>query len=144
MHCPGCKHKLADDEPVFQVRVASGSAWARARLVHDQYSTVGHVCTQCRDELDWSPSPERIAKQCKHCHRPVFNLARWAYVENKIKHVACCRRCRIALYNAYARRRRTTPDKRVCACGKAFTPRRSDAIHCSSACRQRAYRERAQ
>ena len=30
----------------------------------------------------------------------------------------------------------------VCkSCGKTFTPRRSDAIYCSNACRQRAYRQ---
>jgi hypothetical protein len=26
-------------------------------------------------------------------------------------------------------------------CGKTFTPKRSDAVYCSNACRQRAYRQ---
>lgn len=31
---------------------------------------------------------------------------------------------------------------RVCkSCGKTFTPKRSDAVYCSSACRQRAFRQ---
>ena len=31
---------------------------------------------------------------------------------------------------------------RVCkGCGKTFTPKRSDAVYCSNACRQRAYRQ---
>jgi hypothetical protein len=36
-------------------------------------------------------------------------------------------------------------EKRVdltCACGKTFTPARTDARYCSNACRQRAYRGR--
>ncbi len=32
--------------------------------------------------------------------------------------------------------------EKVCACGKAFTATRSDAKHCSAACRQQAYRRR--
>lgn len=32
--------------------------------------------------------------------------------------------------------------KIICkGCGKIFTPRRSDAVYCSNACRQRAYRQ---
>ena len=31
---------------------------------------------------------------------------------------------------------------RICkGCGKAFTPKRSDAVYCCNACRQRAYRQ---
>jgi len=31
---------------------------------------------------------------------------------------------------------------RICkGCGKTFTPKRSDAVYCSNACRQRAYRQ---
>ena len=32
--------------------------------------------------------------------------------------------------------------KIICkGCGKAFTPKRSDAVYCSNACRQKAYRQ---
>jgi hypothetical protein len=30
----------------------------------------------------------------------------------------------------------------VCACGKSFKPKRSDAFFCSAACKQKAYRRR--
>jgi hypothetical protein len=31
---------------------------------------------------------------------------------------------------------------RTCPCGKTFTPKRSDALFCSAACKQKAYRRR--
>ena len=40
------------------------------------------------------------------------------------------------------RRRLEKRQNRVCkGCGKTFTPKRSDAVYCSNACRQRAYRQ---
>ena len=36
----------------------------------------------------------------------------------------------------------TPPRTRICPCGDAFRPARSDARFCSFACKQRAYRER--
>ena len=39
-------------------------------------------------------------------------------------------------------RRREARQDRLCkCCGKAFTPKRSDAVYCSNACRQKAYRQ---
>ena len=39
-------------------------------------------------------------------------------------------------------RRLERRQNRVCkGCGKTFTPKRSDAVYCSNACRQRAYRQ---
>ena len=39
-------------------------------------------------------------------------------------------------------RRREARQDRICkCCGKAFTPKRSDAVYCSNACRQKAYRQ---
>jgi hypothetical protein len=48
--------------------------------------------------------------------------------------------------NAKARERRRwrreSRRKKCRTCGKSFCPRRSDSLHCSRACRQRAYRDR--
>ena len=47
-------------------------------------------------------------------------------------------------YRKQLRQRRLTEPLRtqVCKmCGKVFTPKRSDALYCSNACRQRAYRQ---
>lgn len=39
-------------------------------------------------------------------------------------------------------RRLEKRQNRICkGCGKTFTPKRSDAVYCSNACRQRAYRQ---
>ena len=39
-------------------------------------------------------------------------------------------------------RRREARRDRLCKCsGKAFIPKRSDAVYCSNACRQKAYRQ---
>ena len=39
-------------------------------------------------------------------------------------------------------RRLEKRQNRVCkGCGKVFTPKRSDAVYCCNACRQRAYRQ---
>ena len=40
------------------------------------------------------------------------------------------------------RRLAEPPRIQICrGCGKAFSPKRSDALYCSNACRQRAYRQ---
>ena len=47
-------------------------------------------------------------------------------------------------YRRQLKLRRLTEPPRVqlCkVCGKAFAPKRSDAVYCSNACRQRAYRQ---
>jgi hypothetical protein len=140
MRCPGCRRELADNEPVFQVSVGYFSPeWAKGRLIEDRYATVGHVCAGCREWIEAQAKSNRVSESCEQCGRPVFNLAR----RKKPKHIACSQRCRIALYNARARRwRKASMPKRTCACGKVFTPRRADGVYCSAACRQRAYRQR--
>ena len=59
------------------------------------------------------------------------------------------RRPRLHICSAACARERRNQARRVgraereCAeCGKAFVPKRADALVCSAACRQRAYRER--
>jgi hypothetical protein len=39
------------------------------------------------------------------------------------------------------RRLEQRKEKTCKGCGKTFTPKRSDAVYCSNACRQRAYRQ---
>jgi hypothetical protein len=58
--------------------------------------------------------------------------------------VVCGDRCRQAVYNRNHRERhQRQPEQRSCAtCGEPFIPKRSDAVHCSSPCRQKAYRAR--
>ncbi len=55
----------------------------------------------------------------------------------------CNERC--CCLGFWRRKREKRLEKRkdmVCkTCGKAFTPKRSDAVYCSNACRQKAYRQ---
>jgi hypothetical protein len=54
--------------------------------------------------------------------------------------VVCGADCRRAVYAARTRRR--NPDYRCQSCGALFSPKRTDALFCSPACRQRDYRGR--
>jgi len=57
--------------------------------------------------------------------------------------MAQSRTCRAVIY-AHARRprRKAMLEQNCTTCGKRFGPKRSHAMHCSSACRQKAYRGR--
>ena len=86
------------------------------------------------------PFGERIARlepsPCAACGRPVV----WLGGDRRRRHVVCSPACRRALRNLL---RRVRHEPRVCvACYHRFTPSRTDARHCSDACRQRAYRRR--
>jgi hypothetical protein len=83
---------------------------------------------------------------CVSCGRPVryhFWVRRPAYRKPTI----CSRRC--SLNRATARAKQVRKDRREettgwCReCCEEFTPTRSDARYCSTACRMRAYRQRA-
>jgi hypothetical protein len=58
-------------------------------------------------------------------------------------HLFCSRRCEIRFYTLQRKNERARQRRRHCAvCGTIFEPKRAGARTCSSACRQRAYRER--
>jgi predicted nucleic acid-binding Zn ribbon protein len=65
-----------------------------------------------------------------------------------LRYFVCSDRCRIAIYNANAREKlnergeRPVPKHPCVICGEPFTPKRSDAIYCSAACKQRGYRRK--
>ena len=74
---------------------------------------------------------------CKGCERVYFT---------QVHCVKFCYECRFDNIGAMYVKRRKSLEKRkntVCKnCGNTFTPRRSGAVYCSNACRQKAYRER--
>ena len=110
--CGRCERALNPDEPVWLQRCGR---------------QLTSVCWRCQNEgaAYW---PER---PCGHCQRPVSAVS-WAARASTV--VFCSRGCR-------TEGRRAVP--RQCAtCGKGFAPKRSDALTCSAACRQRAYRQR--
>lgn len=74
---------------------------------------------------------------CKGCERVYFT---------QVHCVKFCYECRFDNIGTKHVRRKSRLAKRentVCkSCGTTFTPKRSGAVYCSNACRQKAYRER--
>jgi hypothetical protein len=118
-----CKRQLAEGEPVY--RALWACRWYMA-------------CAKCNDaqkvSRNWLPP-----FQCSHCSRPVI---RTTPPRKGTRYFACGIECRQAMHNANYRRwhPRSRIEQQCPSCGKVFTPKRSDTIHCSTACKQRAYR----
>jgi hypothetical protein len=96
--------------------------------------TIAH-CRECRPKH--SPGSWQRGR-CQTCGRVVFSLRD----ERKNHYVACSRQCRQAIYAAVAKAKRPSRDKTCTVCGEAFVAPRWDAVTCSPACRQKAYRQR--
>jgi hypothetical protein len=139
MHCSICRRELSDQEPIYVVWVGS-TIWAQRFAGRSL-----RACTNCKERppegMEWAfVKLEKLrlsASLCHHCNRPVFVNRRKGR-----RYIVCSDRCREAVYNANARRWHRRPvQKRPCAvCGELFTPKRADALYCSPACKQKAYR----
>jgi hypothetical protein len=130
MRCPKCHRELSEREPVYQVRRAT-----------PPYPGIVHVCRKCWEERKSFTRYEE-PKLCDSCERPVINKTRrygWSII-------ACSPDCRKRIENArYRAKRSQHPADRPCViCDEPFTPKRSDALYCSPACKQKAYRQRSQ
>lgn len=90
---------------------------------------------QISDRGDEYATVRRIT--CKGCERVYFT---------QVHCVKFCYHCQQGNVGAMYVKRRKSLKKRentVCKnCGNTFTPKRAGAVYCSSACRQKAYRER--
>jgi hypothetical protein len=135
MWCERCKRELTATEPVYRCLVMPARDFV-------------HVCSDCASERkqwdsDWQ-SPYRRwqragrthtwgePKACEHCYRPVIHDSQPPEI------IACSWSCRQEIYKARHRQATFT----ACAvCGGLFLQKRSDAIYCSPACKQKAYRE---
>jgi hypothetical protein len=131
--CGECRKPIAAGEPVWigPVGYAGYSVWNHV---------LAPLCAKCRHE-EWmykriafpdAPSP------CAACGRPVYVHTSG----RRRKWVLCSDACRRAKYRALyfaskGSRKATCP-----VCGEPFTQRRSDAVTCGPACRQKAYRRR--
>ena len=104
--------------------------------------TVTPVCEQCRPrELYYCPE-----KPCEHCGRAVINVANG--MSWRREHTFCSEQCAKehgSIVQKSVRAQRRQQREYVCrVCEKPFKPSSRDALHCSSACRQRDYRKRKQ
>ena len=82
---------------------------------------------------------------CPDCKRPITGAGGLPASHHRgwRNHCAPCGHKGV-LREARDRRRRRRADRACAACGQTFTPARSDGRYCSSACRQKAYRQRRQ
>jgi hypothetical protein len=139
--CFGCDRPLRPKEPVWLVAVDTGRGW-RGRT---WYETTPH-CQACYrawySESPWRKklTPREDGSKCPTCGRTVI-AGRERRKRAGKRGLFCCARCRWACHNA--RRSGPAAREKTCAvCGVAFTAPRNDAVTCSPACRQKAYRQR--
>jgi hypothetical protein len=107
--------------------------------------TVVAVCEACitgekRERLRLLPmifSDRRFEAVCGGCGRRMVTVAKLRLSQRWP--VACSDRCAQRIRREHTHTRSIT---RTCPCGKTFKPKRSDALFCSAACKQKAYRRR--
>jgi hypothetical protein len=101
-----------------------------------------------RDEL----MEQYTESSCNYCKRPVFYDLRAATHKGDLYRshrwrLLCTKKCENLYYRGGWRNRwGETPGRlnfQVCqTCNETFEPKRTDAKHCSPACKQKAYRQR--
>ncbi len=130
--CGKCGRALDPQEPVWRTFISNGPPFFR-------YSILPLCGDRCRAVISWRRYlPER---PCEGCGRGVFNQTNG----RSHKHAFCCQQCQRDYYSARQREKRVKARQKVCElCGKDFVAARRDALTCSPACRQKAYRQRPQ
>jgi hypothetical protein len=122
---------MSEDEPAYRLAVGYSGKW------HDRFgSSVGSICESCAAKLSLPPR-WRAGARCSHCSRPTFVHQQ---PHKSTRRYVCSQECRQEAN--YALRRRSAQPKACKSCGELFTPKRSDALYCSGACKQRAFRHR--
>jgi len=125
--CGACGRALTASETVWMSRV---TIRFKARLRFWQAPT----CGDCRRGRGWLP-----AEPCGGCGRPV---AYRASLRRRLR-IFCSDRCRHRWYNRHRAAASERARRKCCiVCERGFDATRRDALTCSPACRQRAYRTR--
>jgi len=100
----------------------------------------GPMCRECYLERDLSFRYFPPEGSCEGCGRGVV-----VQIDARYRiHLFCSFRCESRYRWRVIKQKRREGGFTCKACGNAFDPPRSDATHCSSACRQRDYRRRKQ
>lgn len=72
---------------------------------------------------------------CHHCGSIFYSVSKRAKY--------CCYRCSNDNYIAKRKERKALEKQKVCVvCNKPFVAKKKDAMYCSNACKQKAYRHR--
>lgn len=128
--CAECGRELQADEPLWQQHVPYQSFVGHGHLL-------AMVCENCVRAL---VRRDARSGRCPGCKRPVH------FDDNRIRHGFCSNVCSRQYWRERKRDERAIDregQRALCeGCGQVFAGKRSDALYCSSACRQRAYRER--
>lgn len=133
--CKRGNHLVSEGEPVWFAFIRYGGMFAVSR----QH---GMVCREhmreAEIENDWK---QWWSSDCDTCQRTVWlpSTGRDRYR----RHAFCSERCESLHYSRIQRERRLEARQKECeTCGQEFIGGRRDAKTCSSACRQKAYRQR--
>ena len=131
-HCAKCQRPLKPGDPVWRASLSLGR-----NILGGWQTCIAPVCGDCRSDWD----RYRSALRCEGCRRPVHDLE-WRPRASCF----CSERCAAVARAARARHeRRLARSSRSCErCGQTFEPKRADAKFCSVACKQAAYRRRAE
>jgi hypothetical protein len=155
--CLRCERDIASCQPAYMVM-----AKVVLRVYYDSLSIYSFlprpVCTACYHAGNGRAATRFVAEYdewtnlagtanaipelnqptegtCRACGRELIACKHW-------RQWVCSDACRMRVRRA---KRRTAKPRQSCTvCGKRFAARRSDARTCSPACRQRAYRDRAE
>jgi hypothetical protein len=135
--CFKCERAIAPSETICRVRVPN--AWGYFKGGGEWAVTCddcGEVCLSSMSSGFFQAAP------CEQCKRPVRNQATGL----RIRYVLCSDQCRVNFYRELAAERRrvarASREESTCeTCKRPFT-KRTDAKHCSAACKQKAYRQR--
>jgi hypothetical protein len=140
--CFKCERIMQDGEPIWRIRVGrpgfSILGWPKIKY------SIEHFCRDCGSQAKYAHS--QVA--CEFCKRPMHDaVVRSCGV--LLRHYYCSRGCEISGTNARAnaaaracRAEARGPSRECVVCGEVFETKRADAMFCSGACRQKAYRRR--
>ena len=139
--CGKCGQAIAPGDAVWITR-----KWFAGDFGDDVVATP--LCTACAEMGDDSWGP-RVpihqyeygrARPCEGCGRPVA----WETRIKPRRRNICSDHCGWTVANRRRSARSAVLRRKVCAtCGVGFTGGRRDAVTCSSACRQKSYRQRS-
>lgn len=124
--CCVCGAAIAADAPVV--------LGYRDRLPNFHVVSEALACLTCA--APWLERVRPHPESCRHCRRPIYRR-RWKGRR------FCCDQCAWLAASARRGARAAALRTRRCvSCGQSFTAPRKDAVTCSPACRQKAYRQR--
>lgn len=133
--CQRCRRTLLDGESVHWICTKSGRGWFGGRC-----RQFGYVCADCRGDVGGDQRNAWTARPCHQCARMCYRPRNdWRTDSFHF----CSDLCYGIHYRAPKLKAAAGERRKECTtCGAVFDASRRDAETCSSACRQKAYRQR--